>query len=847
MRNTTLICFVMSLLASAAGAQTVPATGPQTPPALPAPPRGTSRLEGTVTDAATGKPVAFATVALLPAGNGAPLDGDVCDERGQFKLKGLAVGAVRLQVSFIGYATRTLPVTLEPGLNTGPVVALTAAAQKLGEVTVTGERPLVESTPDRLIYNADKDLTNAGGTAADVLRKVPLVSVDPEGNVELRGTGNVRVLINNKPSGILAASVADALKQLPADQIQRVEVITVPSAKYDAEGTGGIINIILKKNTLEGLNGSAGLAGGTRSSNANAALSYRRGKLGLGSSVSSLLYYSPNRSDLLRSQPTAAGGFVPTLAQEGSGSTLGGSGFGRVSLDYDPALYHNLTLSVLGSLAGSHGVSSLYNLRTPGAPLGGLAPGSTEFIRDADRTVSTRSLDLSGSYTRTFAQKRQEWSTLAQHTRSFTTQGYDLGQYTDQGGGLIRDNGVDYREHSRNQARNLETTLQTDYTQPFSETSTLEVGAKLILRRVGSAYAVALDPLGSGPLVPNAPRSNDFAYVQDVLAAYLTYGFNLTPKLSTRLGLRTEHTRLAGQFAQQYPGGGEVAQQYTSVLPNLSVSYQPGNSRQPGQTLRLAYARRIQRPLLYYLNPFVNAADSLNISYGNPQLRPELTDSYELTYTTLVKGAALNASAYARHTVNAIETYRFLDTEGVNNQTYRNIGRNAVVGLSLYGSVKPVPQWDLGGTVNLYFVSLASPALGLTRTGLLYSLSVNSGYKLGHGLSFQFFGSFNSPRVQLQGTQATWAFYSLGLRKNLFKDKADLTLNADNFLTATRDLRTELTTDQFNQVSNNYVYLRGVRVAFGFRFGKVSAQPAKRSRRIQNDDAKQSDSGQSQP
>ncbi len=665
--------------------------------------------------------------------------------------------------------------------------------------------------------------------------------------MELRGTSNVSVLLNNKPSGILAGSVANALRQLPADQIQRVEVITSPSAKYDVEGTGGIINIVLKKNTLEGLNGSAGLAGGTRSSNANAALSYRRGQLGLGSSLSSLLYYSPNRSDLLRSEPTASGGFGPTLTQAGSGRTLGGSGFGRVSLDYDLAPYHNLTLSVLGSVGGSNGANSLYNLRTPVAPPGGPAHGTAEFLREEDWGASSRSLDLSGSYTRAFAQQRREWSTLAQHTRRFTIQGYDLSQYTTQGGGLGRTNGVDYREHSLNQARNLETTLQTDYTQPFSKTSTLEAGAKVILRQVGSVYAVASDPLGTGPLVPSAPRSNDFTYAQNVLAAYLTQGFNLSPKLSTRLGLRAEHTRLTGQFTRQYPGGDKLAQQYISFLPNLSVSYQPGNPTQPGQTLRLTYARRIQRPLLYYLNPFVNAVDSLNIRYGNPQLRPELTDSYELTYTTLVKGAALNASAYARRTVNAIETYRFLDTDGANNQTYRNIGRHTVVGLSLYVSVKPVPQWDLGGTVNLYYVSLASPALNLTQTGLMYSLNVNSGYKLGRGLSLQFFGSFNSPRVQLQGTQASWAFYSLGLRKNLFQDKADLTLNADNFLTATRNLRTELITDQFNQVSNSYVYLRGVRVAFGYRFGKVAAQPAKRSRRIQNDDAKQSDNGQGQP
>ena len=196
-------------------------------------------------------------------------------------------------------------------------MSLTSTAQKLGEVTVTGERAVIETKPDRIVYNADKDITNSGGTAADVLRKVPLLSVDPDGGVQLRGSSNIRVLIDNKPSAIVASSVADALKQIPADQIKSVEVITTPSAKYDAEGTGGIINIILKKNNLQGLNGSVGLAGGTRSSNGNASLNYRKGKIGLTSSAERLclLQPQPQRPDALpqnarrrRAAGPAAGG-----------------------------------------------------------------------------------------------------------------------------------------------------------------------------------------------------------------------------------------------------------------------------------------------------------------------------------------------------------------------------------------------------------------------------------------------------------------------------------------------------------------------------------------------------------
>ncbi|MET4105463.1 TonB-dependent receptor [Hymenobacter sp. UYP22] len=852
MKTVTLPLLLTGLLATPVLAQTAPPAG--TPPAgqrpagapgqpgaaaakpiLPTAAKGTGRLEGTVLDAATKKPVEFATITLLPLSGTTPLDGGVCDERGRFKLQGLAAGEFRLQISFIGYATQTRNVTITGGLTTVPTINLEGTAQKLGEVTVTGERDVIETKPDRIVYNAEKDLTNTGGTAADVLRKVPLVNVDPDGNVELRGTSNVRVLINNKPSGIVASSVADAMKQIPADQIKSVEVITTPSAKYDAEGTGGIINITLKKNNLEGINGSVGLAAGTRSSNSNASLNYRKGKVGLTSSVSGFAFYSPNRNDLTRYLKDGSGQERLSLEQEGDGNTIGGGGFGRLGLDYDPAQYHNLTLNVQGSLFRNSGDYDQFN--------NVLLPVSNQFTRATDRRFRTQSYDMSGSYTRTFEQKRREWSVLAQHTRNRNVQAYHLDQFA---GNTTENLAKNYREESDNLARNLETTLQTDYAHPFSETALLETGAKAILRRVSSDYDVFNSPSVSllDP-VYNPSRSNLFDYNQDVVSGYGTYGFSASKKVSFKLGARVENTRINGNFQQQQSENSAVKQNYTNLLPNLSLSYQPQNPKKPGQTLRLAYSKRIQRPQIFYLNPFRNTSDTLNVSYGNPQLEPELTDSYEVNYTTFIKGSVLNMSAYARRTGNAIESYRFVEN-GVNNQTFRNIGRNATYGISLFGSVKPVPKWDVSGNVNVYYVSLKSNALSLDNSGVMYNLNVNSGYKFEKGLSVQFFGGLNSPRVQLQGRQAAWTFYSVGLRKNLLKDKADLTLNADNFLSATRNLRSTLDTDQFRQESNNYIYLRGVRLAFNYRFGKVTQQAPKRRRSIQNDDVKQGGDGQGQ-
>ncbi|RZK54156.1 MAG: TonB-dependent receptor, partial [Hymenobacter sp.] len=252
MKYTLLLGLTLGLAARPARAQA--------PPAKPAAKvvAGTGQLLGRVQDAATKKPVEYATVLLLPAEGTAPLASATADEQGRFELKRLPAGSFRLQLSFVGYAPLTQPVAVTSAATDLGTLSLVAAAQKIGEVTVTGQRPLVETRPDRLVYNAEQDATSTGGTAADVLRKTPLLNVDVDGNVQLRGSSNLRILINNKPSAMLAGNLADALKQIPADQIKAIEVITSPSSKYDAEGSGGVINIVLKKSTLQGTNGNIG-------------------------------------------------------------------------------------------------------------------------------------------------------------------------------------------------------------------------------------------------------------------------------------------------------------------------------------------------------------------------------------------------------------------------------------------------------------------------------------------------------------------------------------------------------------------------------------------------------------
>jgi len=244
----------------------------------------TGRISGTVIDSITKKPVDYASVALGRATSTKSTNGSLTDSKGVFKIDNVAPGKYKLTISFIGYQTKVInsveTTPLKPDANLGRII-LSPSAKALKEVTVTGQASIIENKVDKVVYNAEKDATVSGGNAGDVLRKVPMVSVDQDGNVSLRGSQNVRVLINGKPSGAVASSLADAMKMLPADQIKNVEVITSPSAKYDAEGSAGIINIITKRKEMSGVSGSVSGGLGTRQNNGNANININKNRLAI--------------------------------------------------------------------------------------------------------------------------------------------------------------------------------------------------------------------------------------------------------------------------------------------------------------------------------------------------------------------------------------------------------------------------------------------------------------------------------------------------------------------------------------------------------------------------------------
>ncbi|AYQ31037.1 TonB-dependent receptor domain-containing protein [Runella sp. SP2] len=817
---------------------------------MPDLPKGNGRISGIVVDSASGKPVEYATVAIFDSKSGKPIDGTVTDVKGAFLLKSVPDGDFKFVVSFIGYKNAEIAkLTIGKGKkeqNLGNV-NLPPDVRTLTEVTVKGEKALIEDKVDRLVYNAERDISNAGGDAGDVLRKVPMLSVDLDGNVSMRGSQNIRVLINGKPSTIVANSVADALKMIPSDQIKTIEVITSPSAKYDAEGSAGIINIITKKNNLQGITGSVDMAGGNRSSNLFGNINLRTKKLGVGLNAGGRMMYPPTGGYIDISRQLANGEVVRTR-QENDGQQLGGFGNVQLSLDYSIDAKNSLTFSARNSRRAfnlennQQSYSFINSVKTP------------TFGNEINTKNLGNNLDLNLDYTRKFEKEGKEFSVLAQFSQNQGDNSYTRDLYQGLSVGEIT-----YRESNPNKSKTQERTIQIDYQDPLSQYVQIETGAKMILRHIESDFRFNYDSTGTGVLKANPLRTNVFSYDQNVYSGYLSFLFQTKNKWGFKPGLRYEYTQLAAKY-QDAPE--TDLPDFGSLIPSLTVS----KSLKGGKTIRFSYNRRIQRPSIQFLNPNVSQSDPFNISFGNPNLNPEYTNNFEVNLSTFFKTTTLNFSAYTRMTDNSIETVRYRGGQELFNQltlaqgvstgtvvvnnnslltTFQNIGSNRAYGVNVFAMVKPARGLTINGNFDVRYIMLNSPALGISNQNWTFNLFGQVQYQLGKDWSAQLFGFGRAREIQLQGTQGGFMGYSFNILKEFKKKQASLGFGAENFLQNAFKQRTNLSSSTpgniFTQEQVNYMYNRGFRITFRKRFGKMSFDGNffQRKKSVNNDDTKQ--------
>lgn len=794
-------------------------------------PKGNGKLTGVLIDSTSGKPVEFATIALISTKTNKPVDGTTSDAKGAFSMSKLALGDYRLQYSFIGYKnTDSKPFTIGKGteINMGSV-KLAADVRTLGEVNVVGQAAMIEEKVDRLVFNADRDLTSKGGDASDVLKRVPMLSVDLDGNVSLRGSSNIRVLINNKPSTIVAANVADALKQIPSDMIKTVEVITSPSAKYDAEGAAGIINIVTKKNTLHGLTLNVDAGVGLRASNLGLNGSYRQGKLGITLGGFGRAMY--NRASSTLDQTTLVGTQLQRTNQQATAFDKPVFGQYTLGFDYDLAKDQSLSANVrLGTRNFIQQQTQLTN-----AYLGDALLYMTN--RDVNRKDLSNSVDMNLDYVRTF-KPQQEWTISTQYSRTGLVNNF-YADLLNQAGSLTG------RQQNINNNTNQEITFQSDYQTPIRKNQLLEFGGKAIMRQVNSAYEYLIGTGESALLKdPNNPAGT-LNYNQNIGAGYVSYTYVTPSKYTFKVGTRYEYTGIqATQSTEQQTARQLAIPDYANLVPSINVS----KTLTGGTTLKAAYNRRIQRPGLQQLNPNPNYANPQMVMVGNPTLRPELTDNVELSYSSTIKRTYINASVFGRLTNNAISQIRIpSDTlAGGIITTFQNIGVQRTAGANIFFNTTLTPKWILNGGVDGYYVYMqgqtpdaAGRSITISNSGISLGGRLMSQLTLNKGWSAQLFSFFRGPNPQLQGTMGGFYMYSLGVRKDLANKRGSIGIAGENFVGNGVTMRTTLDSPLISQVNVNHLYNSNVKVTFTYRIGKMTYEENRRKgKSVNNDDVK---------
>lgn len=784
---------------------------------------GYGKLGGIVIDE-NNEPVPFATIKVLNASDKKLLNGTIADADGKWVIKNVVEGEFLISISFIGYES----IDQGPFKVTGKgesydlgSTKLTSSATELDQVVVEGQRELIEDKVDRIVYNASQDKTTAGGDASDVLRRVPLLSVDLDGNVSLRGSGNITVLIDGKPSTITAGNLADALKQIPADEIESVEVITSPSARFDAEGTGGIINIITKKNNLEGGTLSVNTGVGYRGSNLGLTAGWRRGKLGLSLGGNGFAGYNILGSfdneqivtDEFGTELSKTNQFAETVSSRISGRY-------NFGWDYTFNKYHFIGGGVNYRIFDSRSDQNDRLTETIDNN------GSRTLLQDVFTLSNSNSVDINFNYIRSFEEKGKEISLISLYSHDIRNNDFTIEN-------ISASNPSDTK--NENISDNVEFTIQLDYVEPIGENARFETGVKNISRTVTSDFQLFLRQ-GDGPYteLEGAGVSNSFTYNQNVSAGFVSGLVELPSDFTLQAGGRYEYTTITANFAD---GANLEIADYGTFVPSVNMSKKLKNNK----SLKFGYSRRIARPSLQFLNPNINAANPLDISQGNPDLLPEFTNQVELSLSKFKPTTSVSVSAFVRSTNGSIQSVRETIGQDTIYTTFQNIGEEDAYGINAFGSYRK-GKISLNGGIDAFYSILTNnvddPLFNAENEGFVFNGRLFGSYKITELWVVQMFGFYRSARVQLQGFTNPFYIYSLSLNRNFKNKKGSIGFGANNFATPRSFLDSEVTTPFLTQRSTSELQLLNFRINFSYRIGSLKQRAPKKVKTISNDDLK---------
>lgn len=763
-------------------------------------------ITGKVVESVNREPVEFATVLIADKGAETAITGVTTDENGVFTIETAASGFY-VQVSFIGFETQVITdfKAVDGTIDLGTIV-LSEEGQTLGEVVVRADRSTTEFKLDKRVFNVGEDLSSTGASALEVLNNVPSVNVNIEGQISLRGSNGVQILINGKPS-VLASEQGNALGTITADMIEKIEVITNPSAKYDAEGTSGIINIVLKKDKRKGLNGSISLNTGLPHNHSlGLSLNRRSEKFNLFSQLGAGYREVPRESELInRDLITGA-----TLFSEGTEYRNEGFLNFVLGADYHINPYNVLTLS--GNFAYEiEDQPSSIDFRIPDGT------GGTQAVWN--RSETTHATNPKYQYE---LQYKKEFRDNKEHALLFSALGNFFGkdQTSEFKNNDIVGNNAGADQQTRTNFGEVRNTFILGYTKPFSEKWTLETGAQYVLNNVRNDFAVA--DLINGGWVENAAFTNIFEYNQNVLGAYATGAYE-GDKWGLKLGLRLENTDLSTLLVNT---GQANDQNFTNLFPSLHTSYKLSQR----VSLQAGYSRRIFRPRLWDLNPFFNIRNNFSIRTGNPDLLPEFTDSYEVSSIYIFEKTSLNFSVYYRYTTDVVERVSTME-DNVNLVRPLNIGTNRSTGLEFNGKYDAAKWLNFNGDFNYNYFSREGSLEGtiFDFSADQWSAKLTAQFKLPAEIDLEISGQYQSREQTVQSVISANRFIDLGVRKKILKGKGVFNLSVRD-LFASRIWETE--TDQ----PDFYLYSWGRRgrfmtLGFSYGFGKGEAMEYSGGRR----------------
>lgn len=795
------------------------------------------KIKGIVMDGELGGPLEFVTVQVKAKGSDKIVQGSVTGSDGNYTIGGLKKGEYVVTFSYIGYeeVSKNISISSDNQILSLGELTLAEDANQLGEVEVVAKRPQMRFEIDRKVFDATQDIAAEGGSASDLLSNIPSVEVDNEGSVSLRGNSSVTIWINGKASGLTADNQADILDMMPAGDIKQVEVITNPSARYSPEGTAGIINIILKDDRKPGYYGSVKVGADTDG----------------GYQASGNINYSSSKVDAYanlnyRNREFKGGGITSRLNttdnsfldQTNDSERQHNNWFGRFGATWHITKSDDLAFNVTGMTGGGDNSENIHYNSIDSQKN---TIYTSDRMTNGDSDMKMYNLEL--NYVHKFSENSNIDLTVSNN--QWRRDGMDIFRqstvYTDPS-----QTANPLYQTQENDIKDKTWEVQADYTNKISDMARIEAGYKGTFQRNASPVDTYTGTTAED-IRQDESLYNRFLYNQDVHALYMTYGGKWN-KLSYQAGLRGEYWRVDTRsldFDQEFNGKASEAfeKDYFKLFPSAFISYSlPKNNE-----LQVNYTRRLRRPWGGQLNSFRNISDASNISFGNPELTPEYSHSFELNYIkSWESGHTLSLSGYYRSTDDVIQRIRFLNTEdNVMYTTSENVARSQASGLEIVGKDKLFKILDLTTTVNLYYSKLdgfsylpqgaETPVIGDTDESFAWNVRMIANFSLPWGVSLQGTGNYNSKQLMAQGHREPNYSVDLGLRKSFLSDKLTLSINARDLLDS-RKFRTVTAGDGFWQDSENWRGGRRVGFTLTYNFGNMNKKKDKSKSRSEEPD-----------